>query len=503
MEHRVYEAFGLVACPDALSDAHRDCLLVPTTFPWRMDIAVKTRSWLRSKASRCCYALGMRWTLALRYLLPSLAGLVVAFVVMGPGQERELVSARVFGLVTKSSKRIALRVVVQRHFRGIFAPAGRHHLRIDLMSGSKQLARAKGASNAEGFAELVATAQPSLPLDQALQLQLSIDGKPVAQAPLKPLAPLAPQRKVAAPFRNAAKSSEGIEPIEIQLAAPRGFVVPEMPEELRLVAQGPRSDSPPRLAIQWSGVRLLKSAGPASNCTSKQCRWTWKLSILPFALAAEIDATVSTAAAKGRWLGALSVSPGSTWLDPEALTKGQLRLRAGSPRDRVFVSFIGSSGRIAGQVIALKRTPKGYFEATAALPSLPTGPLTVRIASDSAEQSASRVNYPLHLSQSRIEAPPLVPLIDGLDEQIATEQKRIKTSRERGAAAIAAIGLFQLLLLLLHHLRGGIRLQPRTEQPDLDLLQQALEPPSRGRTVVSALALAVAFTAMIAVALYV
>ena len=89
------------------------------------------------------------------YLLPSMAVLATAALVLGPGRERPAIGVRVWGLPTEGGKAAALRLETMERQFGSDQAVSVEPLEVTVTQGGKTLGTWKGRSGEDGVAEAV------------------------------------------------------------------------------------------------------------------------------------------------------------------------------------------------------------------------------------------------------------------------------------------------------------------------------------------------------------
>src|SRR5262245_61644947 len=88
-----------------------------------------------------------------QYVVPLLAILVAAGVLLGPGRPRPLIGARVWGLSFGEGRVIAVRIETLRRVFGVDEPAPIDDLSVEVSQGGAVVGRFRGSTGPDGIAE--------------------------------------------------------------------------------------------------------------------------------------------------------------------------------------------------------------------------------------------------------------------------------------------------------------------------------------------------------------
>jgi hypothetical protein len=236
----------------------------------------------------------------------------------------------------------------------------------------------------------------------------------------------------------------------------RGFLVPPFPEVMEVTdsaATAPASASAtarsPRLSASAEGadVQALGRATPY-DCHGDRCAHRWRVEVSAKAPSVNVELTVRSGSEERVWRGPLDVRQGGLWLDPDAVTRGTLHLRAASPKDEVYVSLLQPSGRVWGAVVRMDADERGFANGKVSLPELPSHqPATLLASSDPGESPEFTTAWPLFPDRAMVEPRTLEPVLDGMPAAIASEQERSARVRMPAFGLVLAAGLFELLFL--------------------------------------------------------
>jgi hypothetical protein len=399
---------------------------------------------------------GVRLEILAIYGVPILAGAVTAGVLLGPGRAGPVDGLRVRALVAEGAEATSLALTTTRHAEG-----QRHPLQIDglvvELGNDDASARWTGATSASGQADV----NLMLPRPATGVLTLRIAGPLTAEGTITAQPPL-PQTLTPPIF------VEGEPRLSVWL--PRGFAVPEMPEELVVTAatEGPDAKdvddtNAATMEVQADGASIDPPGAPESTCKDG-CVHTWRLRVVAGANTAQLTVTVTAARGTTRWQGSIPLAPGRIWLDPHAR---DWRLRAPHPVDEAQVVLLSPFGRLWATTVTMSVDDRGFATGAVEPPSpWPPGPRphALALASDGEAEAAI---WPLPpYGSGHLQARPEELVVDTLPEAIAAEDARATGARRPAYALVLAAGLFELIFLahrarrssrrLRRHLEGGL-----------------------------------------------
>lgn len=397
------------------------------------------------------------------YGVPLLAGIVVAAVLLGPGQERPVTGARVRGVLVSSARQYAVRVETVRHYAERFHPMPTAALRLEWLRAGRVIGTWNGASDAQGIAE--AQGKTEEDLGEAVELRV-VDGQEelLCQGTAKPGPEL---RRLVWPDLTLERAEEQ-EPVEVAVVLPRSAAVPPFPEALRVdaavrrqAATGGPSDATPRLRLSAEGAELGRAGDPVRRrCSEQGCVYRWTVDVTAQALTVELSADVETATGqRGHWEGLLPVAVGGLWLDPAGIDGDRLAVRSATPRHVAYVSLLGTQGRLWGSPVALREDERGYASGEVPLPPSGSEALVAVLSSDATEPIGATVAWPLRPDAASLQSVRLEVLADGLPAAIAREKKRERGARRPAYGLILAAGFFELLYLYRRNRLDRLKLQ--------------------------------------------
>lgn len=383
------------------------------------------------------------------YLMPSLAVVATAVLVLGPGRERPAVGVRVWGVPAEGARGAAWRLLtVERQF-GADRALPVEGMELAVTQGGRRLASWSGGSGEDGVAEALLRADE--PLGGTLDVTVTRGATALAGGSITLRSP----PPVTLERRPVQGTSRG--PIGLRVEVARGVLAAPFPGALHVHAT---RDGAPAEGIRLSASLVgAAPSAPKAGDTTTDANGRAEIPLVPqfHSIDVKIEATDpraeppsdgSTAPAKSTWEGEIPVRPGALWLGPG---RPLAAIASPVPRDRVYLSAVGEKGRVFGQIVPLQKSAAGLFEATldtAALAGL--GALAVTVAGDPEEQGAGTVTWPLAGTDAVIAAPRVELLLDGVPFAERLEKKRAGTARlaSVGVALVAAV--FEAVLLLLH-----------------------------------------------------
>ena len=428
--------------------------------------------------SRSRYAAAVAPRAAL-YLMPSLAVLATAVLVLGPGRERPAVGVRIWGVPAEGANVAAWRLLtVERQF-GADRAIPVDGMELTVSQAGRRLATWSGASGEDGVAEAVL--RPEEPLGGTLDVSVTRGPTALAGGSIA----LRHPPPVTVEPRPVQGTSRG--PIALRVEVARGVLAAPFPGALRVTAT--RDGAPA------DGVRVratLTGAAPAtpgSLETTTDANGLAEIAIVPqfhsvdlkleatdpradppgagasspalapsapahapsapaLAPSAPAPAPSEPAPSTSTWEGEIPVRPGALWLAP---ARPAALVASPVPRDRLYISALGDRGRVFGQLVPLQKNAAGLFEApldTSALAAL--GALALTIAGDPEEQGAGTVTWPLQGTDAVTTAPRVELLLDGVPFAERLEKKRAGTARLAAVGVALVAAVFEAVLLLLY-----------------------------------------------------
>jgi hypothetical protein len=416
------------------------------------------------------------------FLPPAVAAAVSIAVMLGPGREREVHAARIYGLPTRGATMLALRSECLTHRSGRLRPATGTPLRLTLHRGAGDRGwsgRSDEAGIAEARIELGSSTAPGRDhtLGEASELELTVGDGEATRHVLTPVTPPLPLPAVA----NGEEDADGKD-VAISIELPRGQLLAEFPEALRVELRVARGDGAPVLRWSATGGDVAGAEPLRLGCDEHHCRHRYDLTLTAKAPTVELelhgggeaqngdtlpDDTLPNDAAlrrRVRWPVAL----GRLWLDPAAKKPNVRRIGAAIPKDEAFASLLGPHGRLWGARVRMRSDARSFSWGELRLPMLPDGPLALQLASEVSEASGHSVSWPLEAGRRGMRATPLRLLVDSLPAAIAAENQR-----RAGARRLAYATSGGALLLLLVQLAYALRRPPPVPVGDRKALAHA------------------------------
>jgi hypothetical protein len=285
------------------------------------------------------------------YLMPSMAVLATAVLVLGPGRERPAVGARVWGVPAAGATKSVWRVeTVERQFGADqTVPAGALELSVE--QAGRRLAVWSGATGDDGVVE--APLEVSAPLAGSIEVQLRRGNTLLAQGPVA-------LRAVAPPaFEARAVNGNAQGAITLRVEITRGVLASPFHGELRVRAT---RDGQPAASVTLRATAEGAQVFEPGLLPTTDARGEVTLRLQPtwHSVELHIEATQGQgdAQVKGSWDGTLPVKPGALWLSVDP-ARGSIASPA--PRDRAYVSGLSEHGRVFGAVVPLVKTNVGLF----------------------------------------------------------------------------------------------------------------------------------------------
>lgn len=383
------------------------------------------------------------------YLMPSMAVLATALLVLGPGRERPAVGARVWGVPAEGATSTFLRLeTLERQF-GSDQTMPVDGLELSIAQGGRKLATWSGASGEDGVVEAEITA--SEPLSGTIEIRIARGKVLLAEGsvPLRRATPLVFERR---PVEGIAQGA-----IALRVEIARGVLA--SPFAGMLLVRATRDGQPAAgvaLKATGAGAQMLEAGLTTTTDSSGEA----KVDLQPtwHSVDLQIEATDRSVdpPAKGTWETSLPVKPGALWL---SLDRAKPSVVSPVSRDRAYVSGIGDRGRVFGAVVPLAKNPSGLFEGALAADELTRhGVRAVTVAGDVQELGPGTVTWPLGSTEAVASAPRVELLLDGVPLAERLEKKRAASARLASAGVAFVAALFEAVLLVLHSRASQARL---------------------------------------------
>jgi hypothetical protein len=425
---------------------------------------------------------------AVLFGLPTLSGLAVAFVLLGPGARRAVEGARVYGMPTLGARSGMIRVAVVERYGDLEVPA-EGEVEVAWTRGETAIARATAQVDASGWADV--ELRHVEPLPEHASLTVSRKGRIVARGDVE-------ARPPPVPVEAGACETSG----PLTVCVPRGVAVPELPERVVVELRGgAETGAPASIVLDAPGaeVRMVKG-GEVRRCEAGSCIEVRAFDVVARAPSVPLDVEV-TGAVSVRHHGELPLRPGGFWLEPAEPDARELRVRSATPRTVAFASLVTREGRIWGGTVMLEEQPDGTASGRVRLPVDPrisNDEATLVLSSEPTEPKDRVVAWPVR-SGVRVEPTTLVPLLDGAPAALVREDARIRSVRWPVAGAIAASAAALLVTLGLRIRRARERLERHLEGAGADA---PITAPPLGLMVVVLALVAVALLVLAIVAAY-
>lgn len=436
------------------------------------------------------------------YLMPSMAVLATAVLVLGPGRERPAVGARVWGVPAEGARAAAFRLeTIERQFGSdqVLAIDG---LELSVEQGGRRLAAWSGASGGDGVAE--APFETAEPLSGAIDVRVTRGRTLLAEGAIA-------MRSVPAPaFERRAAEGATKGPIALRVEIGRGILAaPFLGTLLVRATREGKAAAGLVLRPKVEGAQLFQMGHQTTTDLNGEA--TLRIQPTWHSVELQIEAT-DPASAPGAapepretstWDGSLPVKPGAIWL---SLDRAQRTVVSPAPRDRAYVSGLSDRGRVFGAVVPLVKNEAGLFEGTLPVEDLARLRVqAVTVAGDLQEVGSGTVTWPLEGTAAVVNAPRVELLLDGVPLAERLEKKRAGSARlaSVGVALVAAV--FEAVLLVLYSRASQARLAAHLARASEDADDRAAaarmtaSPASRMFTLVTAVGLVVLAFGAIAV----
>jgi hypothetical protein len=387
----------------------------------------------------------MRLSRVATTVIPAVAVGVTAIVLLGPGQPRAAIGARVWGSPIEGAGAVAYRIEgVRRHF-GVDDAALLRDLRVEMRDAQGVLGAWAGETGADGIAEAVV--RLPRPLRGAVDLRVERAGEVLGQGQVD-LKPQAPLRVAPAKIPGSTTKGDAIASVEVM----RGVLIAPFEDAVRvsLAASAPGGAfvDPSIVGGEVRPGRAFADVNGRAVIYTKPLAHRVELSL---------DGTAGEGK-QGRWEGILPVVPGGIWIDPsrppedkdEAAPPSEIRVVSPSPRSRAYLSILSEHGRVFGAVIPLTPDSAGFFVGRVRL-DLPAGARTLQavVAGDPSEQGSGTVAWPLVPPEGTAEIRRVELLLDGLPAAESRERARASAARRAAGLVVGTAALVEVLLLLL------------------------------------------------------
>jgi len=359
----------------------------------------------------------------------------VAVVILGPGNAKPVLGARVYVAPNEDGRVLSARIATVWRLGQTESPAPDVELdvtlgerRFPLMTGDDGIVEARFEGSTPGSSGMTARAGGAV----VAAGKLEIDDDVTARWNEPPI-----------PERDGAI---------FDLRPVRGQLTPPFTEQLAVESLVPGPGFDAHVVIELTGASPARLEGDIG--------WThdaWLVDVVPEALRVDFDAkAVGNDGRESRITGSLSTVPGAMWLDPSS-PPNRLDFVAPAPRKVAYVSFWTERGRVGGGKVRFREDAAGFHRGTIARPALDgDGTLDVVVAGDADELGPATVMWPVvaGASGSRVPwrrgdlAPRLARAIDGVPQAIVAEQARVTRLRSLAIAVAVVVGLLEIALLV-------------------------------------------------------
>ena len=375
------------------------------------------------------------------YGIPTFSVAVAALVFLGPGARRAVLGARVLGQPVEGSRGVALRVETVRSLLAVVEATAVPDLIVRATAPGQELTPFRGASGADGIAEVRLEADAPITGPIAVRIEAADGGRPrlLAEGLLQTGPP--PRIDVEEAAIHGAARGE----IAVRVEASRGWLAAPFPETLRVsvASDGAPYGLPAEITLSGAGMEIT----PPELTTDGRGRASFQVKALGHHVDLVVEAKAGAHA--GRWEGTLPVVPGAIWLDPSGAA-GALSLVSPAPRERAYGALWTDRGRGAGAVVPLARDDFGFFRGSVPLAAPEGATIAVAtVAGDTRERGSGTVAWPLRPSEGAAQPPPVPSLLDGVPAAVARDALRAWGARRVGLTLIGAAALAEIVLLLL------------------------------------------------------
>ena len=370
--------------------------------------------------------------------VPTLAGLAVGFVLLGPGARRVVEGARVFGLPVEGAAVGALRIALVRRLGELEVPTG-GRVEVEWSRAGEVFARSVATVDADGWADVTLRFDTPFPQSAHLTVRRGATVLATGDAEAHP-----------SPRLVDASVCESNGPLT--LCVPRGIAVPEFPERVSVTMRGGNElESGTLIELDAAGGRVTRPSNRGGHrCERGECVVTANFDVVALAPSVPLDVH-ATDASKSRLYAELPLRAGGLWLEPSDEPGRALVIRSATLKGVVYASFITAEGRSWGGAVRMQELPDGTATGRVDLPSPQAAAAqgaTLVISSDAEEPKEHSVAWPVSNGQRR--EPALVErILDGVPAALNREEARIRAVRWPTAGAIATSSVAVLLTLSL------------------------------------------------------
>jgi hypothetical protein len=372
------------------------------------------------------------------FVLPVVAVVALAVVLLGAGSERPVVGARVWGVPAEGPGPIALRLEIARRAAHVDEAIALSDLVVEASTEGGARETWRGSAGDDGVAEAILEGSTPLARHLALRVlgagELLADGRAPLGAPIE--GAIEPPDTLDGPTRGG---------LRLRVDVPRGLLAAPFAGRVRVRALDAATDAPAS-GVEIRPVRNA-SARLAPEVATTDASGEASFEVTPLFHDVRLALSAIAGDRRGRWEGPLPVVPGAMTLD--LAPDGALALASPAPRPRAYVSLLRDGRRVHGAVVALTSDAAGFARGALHPPPGALGSPTVVavVAGDPRERGAGTAVYPIVPDEGRASAPPLELLLDGLPAAEEREATRARGVRLRAIGVIAAAALVEVLLL--------------------------------------------------------
>ena len=391
-------------------------------------------------------------------LVASLALLVVAFVMLGPGKARPVQAVRLYGgPLPEGAREASFRLVAIEEDCGFRAKVAGAKLRV--VAEGEGTARWEGATGPDGTAE-VRLGWEQAPTGPVRLRVTNEEGKFLAAGEL----PRQVEGWGEGEGRPAELSGNRTGEIALRVAVVRGLLAAPFLERVLIDASlrgAPAAQA--RLRVAATGARLGQAGEEASLVTDAMGRAV--LEVAPLSHAPELFVEAKLGEAEGRFEAVLPVLPGAMWLEPAEAGVAKRKIVSPVERKVAYVAVATPRVRLFGAAVPLVPDGRGLAEGVLdlgpVLPLLREEPHAVLMLASSEDfEGAGTAAWPLWTEADpfALVVRPIgdVLLLDGLPEARAMEAKRRRRAALWAGAALGVATVLESLLLVRAARRGRL-----------------------------------------------
>jgi hypothetical protein len=378
---------------------------------------------------------------------PAVAALIVAWAMLGGGSE-QVRFVQVLGGPTRSAAEVAILLRALGSDADRRTPLGGVRLSARLRSGNES-ASFEGRTDASGLLEARFELAAPPGTDPWLEVEEAGSASSLVAGPLS----LGVEGWRAGARRNGGWSAgQTRDDLEVAVAAEAGIFAVPFGGQLLVRTRQPSPDpsggepvpvSGAIVSLELAGAELM-APGPLPPTDHQGIT---RARVRPLEHAVSVRAAVRAGSRQGSWYGALPILPGAIALSLEP--DGVLTLRSPVVRERVYLSLVTQSRRIAGAIVPLAAETDGTASGRLSLePSwlerAGTEPLWAVVSSEFDKRSPGVVGWPL---PSAANVPGLTfdvadrVLLDGHEAALYEVRHRRRIRRRVATLALFGVGL--------------------------------------------------------------